>query len=134
MPKDQLSKKHCRECKKEILVAEFAPHPKKKDATGMVARRWDSDEVGETYWVGWICNECAWRLMREGGSIGGFDEFIYADNQTMTPDDTYDREMARLFDEEEFEAYWEGNCGMDQSGQCSMAGSEECDFECPYNH
>lgn len=23
------------------------------------------------------------------------------------------------------------DCGMDRSGQCSMAGSEDCDFECP---
>lgn len=23
------------------------------------------------------------------------------------------------------------DCGMDRSGQCSMAGSEQCDFECP---
>lgn len=22
-------------------------------------------------------------------------------------------------------------CGMDADGQCSMAGSEDCDFECP---
>lgn len=22
-------------------------------------------------------------------------------------------------------------CGMEMDGQCSMAGSEECDFECP---
>ena len=22
-------------------------------------------------------------------------------------------------------------CGMDRHGQCSLAGSEDCDFECP---
>lgn len=22
-------------------------------------------------------------------------------------------------------------CGMDANGQCSLAGSEDCDFECP---
>ena len=26
----------------------------------------------------------------------------------------------------------EFDCFMDQSGQCGKAGSEECDFECPY--
>lgn len=30
-------------------------------------------------------------------------------------------------DEEEFD----GNCGMTPSGQCTMAGSEDCDWECP---
>jgi hypothetical protein len=24
-------------------------------------------------------------------------------------------------------------CGQDSSGQCSMAGSEYCDFECPFS-
>lgn len=28
---------------------------------------------------------------------------------------------------------WEFDCHMDQSGLCGKAGSEECDFECPYN-
>lgn len=23
------------------------------------------------------------------------------------------------------------DCGMDRTGQCSMAGSEHCEFECP---
>lgn len=23
------------------------------------------------------------------------------------------------------------DCGMERNGQCSMAGSEQCDFECP---
>lgn len=31
-------------------------------------------------------------------------------------------------DEEEFE-----DCHMDRSGYCGKAGSEECEFECPYN-
>lgn len=26
---------------------------------------------------------------------------------------------------------WEFDCGMDRNGQCGLAGSEECDFECP---
>jgi len=29
-------------------------------------------------------------------------------------------------DDEEFD------CGMDRHGNCGKAGSEECDFECPY--
>jgi hypothetical protein len=27
---------------------------------------------------------------------------------------------------------WFDNCGMTPSGQCMKAGSEECDFECPF--
>lgn len=27
----------------------------------------------------------------------------------------------------------EFDCGMDRSGGCGKAGSEECEFECPYN-
>lgn len=34
-----------------------------------------------------------------------------------------------LDDEEE---EWEFDCGMDRHGHCGKAGSEECDFECPY--
>ncbi len=25
------------------------------------------------------------------------------------------------------------DCGMDKHGACGKAGSEECEFECPYN-
>lgn len=27
---------------------------------------------------------------------------------------------------------WEFDCGRDRHGNCGKAGSEECDFECPY--
>jgi hypothetical protein len=33
-------------------------------------------------------------------------------------------------DEPEFEP--EFDCHMDKRGNCGKAGSEECDFECPY--
>ena len=26
-----------------------------------------------------------------------------------------------------------GECGQDGSGHCSLAGTEYCDFECPFN-
>lgn len=29
--------------------------------------------------------------------------------------------------------YLIGDCGMDANGFCSKAGSEECDFECPFS-
>lgn len=27
-----------------------------------------------------------------------------------------------------------GECGKDQSGSCSQAGTEYCDFECPFSN
>lgn len=33
-------------------------------------------------------------------------------------------------DEDEFEYF---DCHRDRSGYCGKAGSEECEFECPYN-
>jgi len=33
-------------------------------------------------------------------------------------------------EEDEFEAF---DCHMDRNGYCGKAGSEECEFECPYN-
>jgi hypothetical protein len=32
--------------------------------------------------------------------------------------------------EDDFEEYFD--CHMDRHGACGKAGSEECDFECPY--
>jgi len=29
---------------------------------------------------------------------------------------------------------FEFDCGMDRSGNCGKAGSEECDWECPYRN
>lgn len=26
-----------------------------------------------------------------------------------------------------------GECGMDRTGSCSMAGTEHCDFDCPFS-
>lgn len=33
-------------------------------------------------------------------------------------------------EEDEFAAF---DCAMDRHGNCGKAGSEECDWECPYN-
>lgn len=45
----------------------------------------------------------------------------------MIEDDYLDDDRMDLDEEEDFDF----DCGMDSSGGCSMAGSEECDFECP---
>lgn len=42
----------------------------------------------------------------------------------MEPDD-FDDEM------DDDEAFLEFVCGMGPDGQCSLAGSEDCDWECP---
>ena len=52
------------------------------------------------------------------------------DFEQEPPPDFYDDEP---FDEEE--DYWneaEMNCHMRADGQCGAAGSEYCDFECPF--
>lgn len=36
------------------------------------------------------------------------------------------------FDETDEDEEWEFDCGMDRDGLCGKAGSEECDFECPF--
>lgn len=36
-------------------------------------------------------------------------------------------------DAEDDEDYDTFDCGMDRRGQCGKAGSEECDWECPFN-
>lgn len=37
-------------------------------------------------------------------------------------------------DSDEDDEMWEAemNCSMDRHGQCGQAGSEYCDFECPF--
>lgn len=47
---------------------------------------------------------------------------------TDPPDYEYDGEGQ--LDELEMEEMFD--CGMDRHGNCGKAGSEECDFECPY--
>lgn len=46
-----------------------------------------------------------------------------------TPDyvDYYDEDHADA--DEDFEDEWD-NCGLGDDGQCSLAGSEHCDFSC----
>jgi hypothetical protein len=29
--------------------------------------------------------------------------------------------------------YWADECGQDETGSCAKAGSEECDWECPFS-
>ena len=70
--KVKLAKKECLECRKLILVAEYMPHEDQEYATGMSASRWDADRQQE-YFVGWICEECAFARVGEGlpGAISG---------------------------------------------------------------
>lgn len=38
------------------------------------------------------------------------------------------------FDDAEIEDEPEFDCGLGLDGQCSMAGSEDCDWDCPHSH
>lgn len=45
-------------------------------------------------------------------------------------EDFYDDELEFEDDEED----WPFDCHMDRNGSCGAAGSEQCEFECPYNN
>lgn len=51
----------------------------------------------------------------------------------LAPDSAYDGEAedADEFGEDEMDEA-DINCHMDRDGQCGAAGSEYCEFECPY--
>jgi hypothetical protein len=49
----------------------------------------------------------------------------------MTDQDAYDHYDQDKRDDE-LDEYDEFDCHMSADGQCGAAGSEECDFECPY--
>jgi hypothetical protein len=70
--KTSLAERRCRECGSPILVALYMPHPDAEYTTGMPATRWDAD-AQEEYFVGWICEACAFARVGEGlpGSISG---------------------------------------------------------------
>jgi hypothetical protein len=37
-------------------------------------------------------------------------------------------------DEDQFDDGFEFDCHMDRNGMCDLAGSEDCEFECPFNY
>ena len=51
----------------------------------------------------------------------------------MSEPDTNDQDDFDFYvddpDEDEFESF---DCAMDRNGHCGKAGSEQCDWECPY--
>lgn len=49
--------------------------------------------------------------------MNGFDDYEEEDIGAQDEDDELEEALQ--------------NCGMGRDGQCSMAGSEECDFDCP---
>lgn len=46
--------------------------------------------------------------------------------------DRYDDFDGQLDDEIDLDEYEAFDCHMDRSGHCGAAGSEDCEFECPY--
>lgn len=38
------------------------------------------------------------------------------------------------FDEDELDDEDDFDCGMTSDGGCTLAGTEECDWECPYSY
>lgn len=50
----------------------------------------------------------------------------------MSDDRTLEDTSGYPFDEEDNEDEDEFDCHLDQHGSCDLAGTEECEFECPY--
>ena len=50
------------------------------------------------------------------------------------PDDDYREDEPWESDDpdEDRWGFYKGECGMDQAGHCGLAGSEWCEFECPF--
>lgn len=46
------------------------------------------------------------------------------------PDDFYDNG----YEDDPLDLFESFDCGMDRHGNCGKAGSEECDWECPYRN
>ena len=51
----------------------------------------------------------------------------------MTDDDS-DRDDLGAYDIPDEDDPFDFDCGMDRHGNCGKAGSEECDWECPYRN
>lgn len=54
-----------------------------------------------------------------------------ADNRTCTGQCVSDSDDADDYDPDE--EFLDFECGMMRDGQCTKAGSEECDWDCPRN-
>ena len=77
------------------------------------------------------CPECGCRC-HCGGDI---DDIVlpstrYENNCRCCPD-PLGEDDGDYFDEDDILGF---DCHMDHRGACGKAGSEECEFECPYNH
>lgn len=83
----------------------------KADATDLVwARSYDEGLDGPTYRVCGACKDRqSQRLQAEMDDHGGYD--------WDEPEDHYDPD---------------DDCGRTDDGDCMLAGTEHCDFECPY--
>ena len=62
---------------------------------------------------------------RHKGSFADDEACPFCERELGYEDDNEDIE-----EENEFEFF---DCHMDRNGFCGKAGSEECEFECPYN-
>lgn len=58
------------------------------------------------------------------------DDAISRESNGESSEDLHDDGAFGFFDGDEDESF---DCGMDRHGGCGKAGSEECEFECPFN-
>ena len=97
----------------------------------VVAKAWDCHNGGRC--------EGAWLvLVGEGGEVMEYDLDDYTeydgDGPYFDPSaGCYDDEPNDLWGEEDDLDYWLSECGLVPGQGCLKAGSEECDFECPFS-
>ena len=85
--------------------------------------------------IRWPCQRCIKReqieahtsRVEEPSAMSERDNVI---DFTEPDDDDHDFYADLVEDDDPFEAF---DCAMDEHGNCGKAGSEECDWECPFN-
>lgn len=105
----------CDECTAELRESMRSPEARtgrcdwcKQDATDLRAKRdWEEGSTGPVYQV---CGPCVKR----------HNEYEA---------DSFDDDRDCEFEPDEYEEF---DCHMDREGHCGAAGSEDCEFECPY--
>ena len=60
------------------------------------------------------------------------DQIVSGIKEYLTLNTDWDEASGPPTDEDAYE-YAMGNCGMGRNGQCSLAGTEHCDWDCPYS-
>lgn len=76
------------------------------------------------------CNGCGATLAEYCGYCGELVWADYVERCLCDDDDEYDDDYYAEEDDEM--EYWLSECGQQRDGTCLNAGTEHCDFDCPF--